>query len=178
MKRITLLTFVALISLFCSSCNRIHVKEKVAATIPVAHERLYLAPLVSEAVMEKIPGWPQDPEQQEVLLQSLNGIWNKLKAEFHRCEKKGLYEMTEDSENPTMRISVIITSVELYGDTLSMPVRLEAERIPDGQHFIYTIPAYSHSQGQQNQFHHIGLLLLNYKRTFPYKLIVSFFYAH
>jgi hypothetical protein len=84
----------------------------------------------------------------------------------------------EDFEAPTMIISVVISSAELVEDTLYMPIRLQAERIPDGQHFIYTIPAHAHTPKQTNDFHRIGLLLSNYKRSFPYKLLVSFFYAH
>ena len=57
--------------------------------------------------------------------------------------------MVEDFEAPSMRISVVITSAELVEDTLHIPIRLQAERIPDGQHFIYTIPAYAYPQSRQ-----------------------------
>ena len=172
--------FSTLICLCFFSCAGTGTKNNSTgeATIPVAHERLYLAPLISEAGLEKLPGWPADPVQQKVLLKILNKIWGKLKAEFRRCEKKGFYEMVEDFEAPSMRISVVITSAELVEDTLHIPIRLQAERIPDGQHFIYTIPAYAYTPKQTNDFHRIGLLLSNYKQSFPYKLLVSFFYAH
>ncbi len=104
--------FSTLICLCFFSCAGTGTKNNSTgeATIPVAHERLYLAPLISEAGLEKLSGWPADPVQQKILLKILNEIWGKLKAEFHRCEKKGFYEIVEDFEAPTMRISVVITS--------------------------------------------------------------------
>ena len=173
-----ILQLLILISMMHFNCTVYQKHSTDEATIPVAYERLYLAPLVSEAGLENLEGWPQDPAQQEVLLKTVSDIWNKLKAEFRKCEKLGLYEMVENSEDPSMRISVIIISAQLNGDSLRMPVRLQAERIPDGQRYIYTIPAIAQTPRQENKFHFWGLLLSQYRRNFPYKSIVSFFYSH
>ena len=166
--------------LFSLSCvHQVHNRPELEpATIPVENERLYLAPLVVEASLENLSGWPQDPTRQKILLKTVNDIWNRLKGEFRRCEKLGLYEMVEDTQNPSMRISVTIISAEIVDDTLRMPVRLQAERLPDGQKFIYSIPALATAPSHENDFHFLGLLLGDYKRNFPGKLLVSFFYPH
>lgn len=154
----------------------------VTATIPVVEERLALSPLISEANIEALPGWPPDPALQKILLENFSDIWNRLYAEFRRCEKYGLYMMVADNDNPTIRISVAIISADIVNDSLYLPVRLLVERLRDDQRFIYTLPAgapVKHAEKlQSSSFHTYGLLLANYRRFFPYRLIVSFFYEH
>ncbi|MBN1309591.1 MAG: hypothetical protein JXA18_16845 [Chitinispirillaceae bacterium] len=153
----------------------------VAATIPVADERLCLSPLISEARVENLPDWPSDPQQQKILLKTFDEIWKRLLAEFRRCQKYGLYTMAEDHDNPTVRISVMLTGVEFVKDTLVMPVRLQAERLRDDQRFVYTLPAIAVIQSKKRAsqpFHYYGQLFSDYRRRFPYAVLVSFFYRH
>ncbi|MBN1578795.1 MAG: hypothetical protein JW913_19705 [Chitinispirillaceae bacterium] len=152
-----------------------------AATIPVADERLCLSPLISEAQVEHLPDWPSDPQQQKILLKTFDEIWERLQAEFRRCQKYGLYTMVDDYDNPTVRISVILTTVQFVKDTLSMPVRLQAERLRDDQRFIYTLPAIAVIQSEKKAsqpFHYYGQLFSDYRRRFPYTVLVSFFCRH
>jgi hypothetical protein len=163
----------------CTPARR--VDTYVSAAIPVAEERLSLSPIISEVETGNLPGWPSDPNQQKILLKTFNEIWLRLLSEFRRCQKYGLYAMVEDNDNPTMRISVTITAMELVGDTLSMPIRLQAERLRDDQRFSYTLPvkAYASSQKrEENPFHYYGQLFADYRRSFPYKVLVSYFYEH
>lgn len=173
---------VIILFTLCISCGSSRkVVTYVAATISVVDERLSLSPLVSEAQIERLPQWPTDPNQQKTLLKNFDDIWNRLLAEFRRCQKYGLYKMVDDDHNPTIRISVVLSDVTMKGDTLSMPLRLQAERLRDDQRFIYTIPAkaYTFSDDQKSSsFHYYGRLLSAYRREFPYKDIVSFFYQH
>ena len=153
----------------------------VEAAIPVTEERISLSPLISEAQIEKLPDWPADPSQQRILLNSLNGIWNLLLAEFRRCQKYGLYTIVDDNDNPTMRISIVLTPFTYNNDTLSLPVRLQAERLRDDQRFTYTLPAFAYlpPPGRKLQsYHFYGQLLTDYRRRFPYAVLVSFFYRH
>lgn len=154
----------------------------VAATIPVVEERLSLSPLISEANIEALPNWPTDPALQKILLQNFSEIWIRLYAEFRRCQKYGLYTMVADNDNPTIRISVAIISASMANDSLYLPVRLLVERLWDDQRFIYALPASAPVEQaeklQSSPFHTYGLLLANYRRFFPYRLIVSFFYEH
>jgi hypothetical protein len=165
-----------------AGCSPPHpIETYVAATIPVVEERLSLSPLISEAQVEQLPGWPTDPYQQKILLKTFNDIWNRLQAEFRRCQKYGLYTMVDDNDNPTIRISVVLTAAEFQHDTLSMPVRLQAERLLDDQRFIYTLPARATVPSQKRDkqpFHYYGLLFSDYRRNFPFTVLVSFFYQH
>lgn len=153
----------------------------IDAVIPVVEERLSLSPLISEATMNDLAYWPTAPEQQKILLENLNIIWQNVLAEFRRCEKLGLYTMVDDNDNPTYRISLTLTSLELKNNTLYMPVRMQAERLRDDKRFIYTLPAKASEKSTlnpQRAFHYYGLLLGEYRRRFPAHDIVSFFYPH
>lgn len=179
MKNVPILIIGVLFFVSCTSSKKI--VTYVSATISVVDERLNLSPLVSEAHIEKLPEWPTAPEQQKILLKNFDDIWNKLHAEFRRCQKYGLYRMVDDNDNPTVRISVVLSEVTMTADTLSMPLRLQAERLRDDQRFIYTIPAkayISSSDRSVQPFHYYGQLLSAYRRNFPVRDIVSFFYQH
>ena len=180
MKRFLSVSLLIVLACFCSciAVNR-NVSEGTA-TIPVEHERLYLAPLQNDISLENLRFWPQDPDKQKILLKNFSSIWEKLKREFKRCEKFGLYKMVEDTEHPTVRISVTLISAE-EGDTLFIPVRLEIERLSDRHHSIYTVPANATaavSKKEKNPFGYMNKLFSNYRRNFPYIQIVSFFYPH
>lgn len=148
--------------------------------VPAAYEKLYLAPLVSEVQLEKLNGWPDDAATQQILVNYILEIREKLKEEFLRCTKFGYYEMVDDTtgSDPTMRISVTLLGAELQNDTLKIPVNMQAERLPDGQEFICSLPAIATASKSDSQLHYLGALLFNYKQHFPYKELVSFFYPH
>jgi hypothetical protein len=151
------------------------------AAISVTGERLSLSPLISEANMEALPDWPKDPYLQKMLLSTLGDIWNQLLAEFRRCQKYGLYTMVGDNDNPTFRISIILTDALLTNDTLFLPVRLQAERLRDDQRFMYSLSAKAVAglrTRHGSSFHYYGQLLSEYRRHFPDRDIVSFFYRH
>jgi hypothetical protein len=179
MKQYLIATLICGTLLICTHSR--HIETYVSATIPVIDERLSLSPLTSEAHIEQLPDWPNDPAEQKVLLRTFDEIWNRLKAEFRRCQKYGLYTIVEDTDNPTIRISVTLTSTEMEGDTLKMPIRLQAERLSDDQRFIYQVPAsafVSTEKRNSNPYYYYGQLLSEYRRSFPYKVLVSFFYRH
>lgn len=174
MKKISLVT-VTLLFFFC-----IRQQTKVEPSIiPAAFERLYLAPIISDAELEHIEGWPEDAATKQALVKNITEIRQKLKEEFVKYEKYGYYEMVDDTSNyPTMRISVTLMKATLHNDTLRMPVNLQVERIPDGQNFVFSMPAFSTAPKSGNSDNYLGILLLNYKRKFPYKELVSFFYPN
>jgi hypothetical protein len=180
MKKVLLLLLDIYLVILCNCiAPRRNVIEGIA-TIPVEHERLYLAPLKNDVSLESLESWPQEPAKQKILLKNISDIWKKLKSEFIRCEKFGLYKIVEDTEHPTVRISVTLISIE-ENSSLSIPVRLEVERLPDGHHSVYTVPAYAAapvSKKDTNPFNYANRLFSNYRRNFPYIQIVSFFYPH
>lgn len=170
-----LLLFIAVVFY---SCSPKHLRIE-PAIIPAAYEKLYLAPLISEAQMEQLDGWPYDAPTQQILMNYILGIQESLKEEFLRCEKFGYYEMVEDTEsNPTMRISVTLLKADLRRDTLKMPVNMRVERLPDGKEFIYSLTAISTSPKKRNPLTYLESLINNYRQRFPYKELVSFFYPH
>jgi hypothetical protein len=152
------------------------------AAIPVLNERLYLAPIINESGFETMEGWPETTFQQKALLRNLITIWRQLTTEFRRCEKYGNYHMVDSYDNPTVRISITLSQLELRNDSMYVPVHLQVERITDDRLFIYTIPASSPvpalDPAQPNPFYHLGRVLSEYRRQFPYRQIVSFFYPH
>lgn len=174
MKKNILLSFIII---FCV-CSKQQIKIE-PPIIPAAYERLYIAPIVSEANLEGLSGWPKDAATQQNLVNYILEIRKKLKQEFIRCEKYGYYEIVEDTSSyPTMRISVTLLSATLQNDSLRIPVNMQVERIPDGQKFIYSLPAFSTTPKTADRVHFLGSLLYNYKRQFPYKELVSFFYPN
>jgi len=153
----------------------------VEATIPVAEERLSLSPLIMEATFEHLTGWPRDPERQKILLENFTDIWKKLLSEFRRCQKYGLYTVVDDNADPTIRIAVVVSSVEIRNDTLFMPGRIEAERLRDDQRFTVTVPVVATVSGSAKShepFHYYGNLMSDYSRRFPFTELVSYFYRH
>jgi len=170
-----ILLFIAVVFCFCSP-KHLRIEP---AIIPAAYEKLYLAPLISEAQMEQLDGWPYDAPTQQILMNYILGIQELLKEEFLRCEKHGYYEMVEDTEScPTMRISVTLLKADLRSDTLKMPVNMRVERLPDGKEFIYSLTAISTSPKKRNPLAYLESLINNYRQRFPYKELVSFFYPH
>jgi hypothetical protein len=175
------LTVIPLFLIFLLCLCSIHSKRQTPtaeAVIPVAYQRLYLSPLISNASLEKLDGWPKDPALQSILLKNMTEIWLRLQSEFRRCEKLGFYEMVDDTRNPSIRISVTLQSAIIANDTLQIPVQLQAERLPDGQKYIYTLQVAGHSKKDEHSIHYLAQLLADYKRNFPYKMLVSFFYPH
>jgi hypothetical protein len=169
-----------LVTLLLASCT-VPQKSSPAteATIPVVEERISLSPLISETEIESLPRWPSDPHEQRLLLKNIDEIHLQLLAEFRRCQKLGLYTMVTDNDNPTMRISVTLTKAELRSDTLSVPVRLVAERLRDDQRYMYTIPAaavITRENRDLSPLHYYARLLGEYRRNFPYTEVVSFFH--
>jgi hypothetical protein len=177
MRSARVLCFFSLLLVGCLPPGR--TEPDVAAAIPVAGERLSLSPLISEARLEQLPDWPSDPVQQKILFETFDDIWKKLLAEFRRCQKYGQYSMVDDNDDPTVRISITLTTIYFTSDTASMPVRLTAERLRDDQRFIYTLPAIAvvaPAQRAARPFHFYGQLFSDYRRRFPYTVLVSFFY--
>ena len=169
------------ILLIAAACTQQLLRPTGTATIPVMHERLYLSPLTNESPIERLPGWPAESYRQKILLRSFREVSDKLNSEFIRCEKYGLYTMVSDAGEATVRISVTLLPYTFTNDTLKMPVRLQAERIPDGQKYIYSLDAFATAPpgfGSSDSFHRLGLLFSDYRRHFPCDTLVSFFYSH
>jgi hypothetical protein len=170
--------FVILI-ITCSSHKRD--SRNAIATISVENERIYIAPLINQTGIEKVDGWPQSEYEQKVLLKQFTILWELLKSELQRCEKYGYYTVVEDDQNPSVRISITLDKFQLTEDSLLIPVNMQVEHIPDAKFFIYTLPTSSklpsNLSRNQSSIQKLGMILSEYRRKFPYQLIVSFFYT-
>jgi hypothetical protein len=162
---------------FCAGSRK---HSGIEATIPVENERLYIAPLINQTGIEKLNGWPQNGLEQNTLLKNFTLIWKQLKSELQRCEKYGYYTVVENDQHPTVRLSVTLDKIELTSDSLFIPVNMQVEQIPTAKFLLYTIPTSSpvpHKiSSDQQSYVWLESILSEYRRLFPYKFVVSFFY--
>lgn len=155
--------------------------KNAKAIIPVENERIYIAPLINQTSIEKTEGWPQNQHEQKVLLKNFTSLQNQLKSEFRRSEKFGYYTVVENDQNPTIRVSITLDKLQLTEDSLQIPINMQVEHIPDAKFLIFTIPASSsipeNISAKKSSASKLGLILTEYRRKFPYHLIVSFFHT-
>jgi hypothetical protein len=167
---------VFILFFYCASSRT----RGVQATIPVENERIYIAPLINQTGIEKMKKWPQNYTEQNSLLKNFTLIWKQLKSELQRCEKYGYYTVVDNDEHPTVRISITLDKIELTSDSLLIPVNMQVEHIPSAKFLLYTVPTSSPVQQKVSSDHssYIWLesILSEYRRLFPYKFVVSFFY--
>ena len=86
-----------------------------------------------------LPGWPRDPQKEGAILNNIANIRKQLKSSVKSSECSDKFVLVEDSEQPSVRISVIIKSAAIKGDSLQIPVQIEIERISDGMIKSYSI---------------------------------------
>ncbi len=171
-------TLTMLILLFCCTGGR---KQRgIDTTIPIENERIYIAPLINQTGIEKLKGWPQNTIEQNSLLKNFTLIWKQLKSELQRCEKFGYYTVVENDEHPTVRLSIMLDKIELTPDSLLIPVNMQVEQIPTAKFLLYTIPTSASVpqkiSSDQSSYIWLESLLSEYRRLFPFKFVVSFFY--
>lgn len=150
------------------------------ATIPVANERLYLAPLIIQSHLEKLPGWPSDLPSRKILMNEFDEVSRQLYSEFVRCEKYGYYKMVDQTSSPTVRISITLLPFEIRRGVLQIPVRLQVEQLASGQKYSYTLSSSAHfeSSSDKQTYLSAGALLADYQRNFPYRSVVRYFYPY
>lgn len=162
---------------FCTSSRK---NRGIEATIPVENERIYIAPLINQTGIEKMQGWPENYYEQNALLKNLTLIWKRLKSELQRCEKFGYYTVVDNDEHPTVRVSITLDKIEVTPDSLLIPVNMQIEHIPTTKFLLYTVPTASSvplkNSSDLTSYAWLQSILSEYRRIFPYKFVVSFFY--
>ncbi|MBD3319826.1 MAG: hypothetical protein GF350_01890 [Chitinivibrionales bacterium] len=156
-------------------------KNKTAArlTIPAQHEKIFLKTLDNKAAIEAVGGWPGNESEQKILSALFTQIHEKLEIEFRRCEKYGLYELTQDPLEATLYVTVTLEGHSFVSNTLKIPVTVTVYHAARNKRFSFSLSALAHAPDSEvsgSDFHTLGLLLGNLHRNFPYKKIVSFFY--
>jgi hypothetical protein len=143
-------------------------------------EKIYIAPIVNNAYFQLLPGWPRDPQKEGAILNNITNIRKLLKSSVKSSECSDKFEVVEDSEQPSMRISVIIKSAIIKDDSLQVPVQIEIERISDGMIKSYSInSSVLMDRGDLKKTElPIEHLFAEYYKKFPYSTVLSFICSH
>jgi hypothetical protein len=181
MKRILPIALLSLgASLFsCTPAPR-ETAEATPASVPAENERLWLAPLVNTTRVEDLEGWPRDSLEKSILVRHFAAIRDKLLSEFRRCEKYGLYKMTDDSAGATMRLFITLDGYTKAKDTLTMPIDLHVASLTHTAGYDFTFFARAGGVTRKpgaNPFHYAGDLTAELCSSFPYRDIVYRFYS-
>jgi hypothetical protein len=149
--------------------------EQEHITTPPA-EKIYIAPIVNNAHFQLLPGWPRDPQKESAILNNIINIRKQLKSMVKSSECLDKFEEVEDNEQPSMRISVIIKSAIIKGDSLQIPVQVEIERISDGMIKSYSInsTAVMEKSDPKKTETLVEHLFTVYYKKFPYITVLSF----
>jgi hypothetical protein len=146
--------------------------------IPASGERIWIKPLINKSEIEAIDTWPRDSLERTALLNKFGETETKLRSEFERCEKVGLYEIVFDSAQATMRVQLTIGHARLIQDTLTMPAFFHVDALATGQTYDFAFnPRAIVARGKREPkpFYYTGLLLAEYRNSFPYREIVYLF---
>ncbi|MBD3346416.1 MAG: hypothetical protein GF401_15290 [Chitinivibrionales bacterium] len=157
-----------------------HNKGVVKRTrVPVQHEKIFLMPIENNSGVESLEGWPGESAYQHILMRSFQTIHEDLLIEFRRCEKYGLYEMTDDSLQATVYVKTTLKGHTITSDTLKIPVSVEVFNTATNDKHSFVLNAYTPIPPQdpdRSSFNNLGLLFACFRRNFPCRRLVSEFY--
>ncbi len=148
------------------------------AAFPVINDRLFLYPVIDSSSIDSMEGWPTDKPLQDLLRRNFRKMDNTLFAEFRRCEKYGLYELTDDSGGSNVRVSFVIGRFRLNKDTLSFPLRMTAWNPANNKDYSLTIDGrglYRAKSAPKSPFHYLDVILADARRYFPYHKLSGVF---
>ena len=148
--------------------------------VPASGERIWIMPSVNNSQIDAIVTWPRDTLERKTLLDKFGETEKRLKSEFEHREKLGLYAIVDDSAQATMHVRLTFSHARLIEDTLTMPVNLHVEAPSSGRVYDYAFTpraVVSRGKGEINPFHYTGVLLAEYRNSFPYREMVYLFYA-
>jgi hypothetical protein len=139
-------------------------------------EKIYIAPIVNNANFQLLPGWPFNPQKESAILNNIANIQKQLKSIVKSSECSDKFAVVEDSEQPSMRISIIIKSALIKGDSLQIPVQVEIERISDGMIKSYSInsSAVIEKSDIKKTEPLVERLFTVYYKKFPYATVLNF----
>ncbi|MCU0609182.1 MAG: hypothetical protein MUF22_05400 [Chitinispirillaceae bacterium] len=155
-------------------------KNRDSVFIYAVNERVWLAPLENNTGITLINEWPEDTMLGSVLLRHFDDIHEGVAAEFRLCEKFGLYAMVEDSGQATTRVKVILDGFSRAGDSLIINVeclidqRVQHNKVRLKYHSAAYAPPPDKNTGK---YQYSGMILANYRSSFPYRDIVYPFYS-
>ncbi len=169
MRKILLLIFF-----FCNCFPKYKGNSEEIFHKYVSNEKVYIAPIVNNAQFEFLPGWPNNPGKEKMILNRVASIELHLKDSLKKADCIDTFFVDEIASHPSLRISVIIQSASFQNDTLSIPLLIEIERISDGMIKEYRID--SHAFANSNNLlnpSYFEQLFTNYLINFPYSAIIN-----
>jgi hypothetical protein len=167
------------VSLAQFSCGK-PVVTVAPSTVTIENEQVYIAPLAGLDDLAKIPGWPSDSGETQALLKDMDEFHTDLLAEFRRCEKYGLYTVADSSQTPTVVVTPHLDFEKVKGDSLFLVLYLVVENKANGKKFNLQIKSagiFDSRKKANSGFHRVGLVLLSYRKNFPFRETVSCFYS-
>ncbi len=145
-------------------------------TIPVEYEKIYLAPIAGYEKLKDWEQWPVDAHKSRVLLSEFEEVHKRLLAEFHRCEKYGLFTMVDSNEAPTIIVTPVVNTGDMRGDTLQIAVSALVHHNALGRDYSYAIKGMGIADlplSPNNAYRFYGLGLADYRRRFPYRAFAA-----
>lgn len=162
------------IFLFCNCFPKFKGNSAEIFHKQASNEKIYIAPIVNNAQFEFLPGWPNDPIKEKLILDRIASIELHLKDSLKQADCIDTFFVDEITSHPSLRVSVIIQSASLKKDTLSMPLLIEIERISDGMIKEYRISSFAFVSDYnfQNPLY-FEQLFTNYLINFPYSSVIN-----
>lgn len=144
------------------------------------HNKIYIAPIINNAQLELLPGWPDNQKKEKSLLKSITAIRTQLKDSFSLSECADNYLIVDDTSHPSLRLSITIKSASLKADSLQILLLIEIERLSDGMIKEFSLVSYASPAKRKHVLPGLFLeqLFFEYNRQFPYSIIVSLFCPH
>lgn len=142
--------------------------------------KIYIAPLIINAHLDTLESWPKNHRKEIRILRKIASIRDLLGKHFQYSSCSNSYTLVKDTEQPLLRISVLLKSVNFHIDSICIPLQIEIEHIPDGtiQSFSLNSYAYLENSYLSKKSHRITHLFDNYIINFPYTSIISLICSH
>lgn len=176
-KVLSLIRWFLIISLI--QCGSRFAVQKLD-TIDIKHQSVYFEPIKGIEILKTGSFWPEDKNIEKVLLDYIMQVWKGILVEFRRCEKYGFYRMVDSTEAPTVVISSKIVSSRIRNDSLIIPVEIKTVFKSDNRTYTLSVDASGvgtvDSTVESNTLYYLGAIFADYRRSFPYKKVVSSFY--
>jgi|GEM_PF-1084485 len=155
------------------------VKPQGSQKINIQHEKLIILPFTGLETFARMSGWPSDSGEIAALVSMLAPLYDDLVAEFRRCEKFGMYTVVDSLHGPTVVVQPQFAFEAVRNDSLFIRVILNIENKATEKKASIEIRAwglFDPSMRNARPLNRIGLALASYRRLFPYKKAVAFFY--
>jgi len=151
-------------------------------SIDVRFSNLYYEGCVNDAHPELLPNWPKDTAQQRILMSEFDGMGERVKKEIEKFARRGSYTVVDNRELANVTAALHLQPLVFKSDTLTLPLKISMKDFRSGValswSFSCRLPVPGNKPGAgADPFHSYGVLLKEFRRTFPVEQIAALFYA-